>query len=230
MTNMSPIRAAVPTNFIVDWGADKNAYAFFMYMFAECSLGISSSSYHFGPGDLLDFLSCTGQRAADAVAAPATVMKFAQRYGASPTDVDSLVAAMKKAKGQWTLFTLIAPTMQAGWGNVLDQTAKVLTKGSSDTFSVSLEALPAAPVAPATPTPSHTPQEQPAPAPVGNGVSCREFLLASDEDAQAMWSQAADAVNRPQVAAWGGRVNGISVCQDDPDRSLVSVAEVVSPY
>ena len=158
---MSPIRAAVPTNFIVDWGADKNAYAFFMYMFAECSLGISSSSYHFGPGDLLDFLSCTGQRAADAVAAPATVMKFAQRYGASPTDVDSLVAAMKKAKGQWTLFTLIAPTMQAGWGNVLDQTAKVLTKGSSDTFSVSLEALPAAPVAPATPTPSHTPQEQP---------------------------------------------------------------------
>jgi len=61
-------------------------------------------------------------------------------------------------------------------------------------------------------------------------VSCREFLLASDEDAQAMWSQAADAVNRPQVAAWGGRMNGISVCQDDPDRSLVSVAEVVSPY
>ena len=45
-----------------------------------------------------------------------------------------------------------------------------------------------------------------------------------------MWSQAADAVNRPQVAAWGGRMNGISVCQDDPDRSLVSVAEVVSPY
>lgn len=214
-------------DFIAGWATDKNAYAFGVYMWVECASGFSTSTYHLSPGNLLDFLTCVGKRAAEAVHSPKIVAKYASKYGADPTDIKSLQAATKTAARQWKVFSIIAPALQLSWGSFFDGLQNAMTQGSSDTVTATLEPVPAPPPPPRTTTPAPTTA---APAPDG-GPTCRQFLLAGSDDQQkAMWAAAADAAHRPQVASWGGLMNGVSVCQANPARSLVSVAKVVSPY
>ena len=231
-------RAAVHTlvqgvvDYVTGWATDLDARVFAAYMFAECGAGISSSQFHVDAGNLTDLVVCVGKRAQYALEHPQAVLKFAQKHGMSAQQASSLQSSIGKAARAFKIVLVIAPALQASWGNGLDGVQNLMTKGSSDTVTVTLEGSSAPPPPPRTTAPpaaTSAPAQTAAP-PGGDGVTCRQFLLASDADGQAMWAAAADAAGRPQVAAWTGRLNGVSVCQDDPSRSLVSVAAVVSPY
>lgn len=217
-------------DYVTGWATDLDARVFAAYMFAECGAGISSSQFHVDAGNLTDLVVCVGKRAQYAVEHPQVVLKFAQKYGMSAQQAASLQNSMGKAAKAFKIVLVITPALQASWGNVLDGVQNLMTRGSSDTVTVTLEGSSAAPPRTTAPPQTTAPPAVTTAPPAGGGVTCREFLLASDVDAQAMWASAADAVGRPQVAAWTGRLNGVSVCQDDPARSLVSVASVVSPY
>ena len=61
-------------------------------------------------------------------------------------------------------------------------------------------------------------------------MACKDFLVLTADKAEVVWKAAAEAANRPEVATGGGVANGVSVCQDQPDTTVVEVAKVVSPY
>lgn len=70
----------------------------------------------------------------------------------------------------------------------------------------------------------------PAPDAAEGGLSCDDFVRLPAEAQQVAWVVAAKAVHRQSVATNGALANALSICQINPDRSVASVARVVSPY
>ena len=126
-------------NYAAGLAADSNAALFLGYMISECSLGVSTSSYHLDTGSMVDFLQCVSSRLVDVVKSPQAITAFAERFGGGAADAAALDATIKAAQSQFKLVALIAPALRATFGNALDGIQNLLTKGSSDAFRVTLK-------------------------------------------------------------------------------------------
>ncbi len=61
-------------------------------------------------------------------------------------------------------------------------------------------------------------------------MKCADFLVLTSDQQQTVWVKAAQQAGRNEVATAGGLMNGISVCQDRQEMSVLDVAKAVSPY